>query len=347
MRGRCLLIAAALLFWVAPACNKAEEGEGNKTVQPSDNKDDGRVHPGDTPLLELFNGRIALYGNDATVLTDHIFICGHRSNCYAVAQKKIPENSIPAIEEAIAQGVDMVELDVRVTSDGVPVLMHDDAVKNTTNGKGNVSSMTFEAIRQLRMKYRGSSTTYKKDGQEIQVPTLVEALKACKDKIYVNLDVKSCPVVTLMKAIQEAGMMNQVMLYGQPTDDKRESIEWAFNNELVWIAIHPYISSPNDCKSWLTASWNGCCKLFQYSCATYYNKTTAGFGYKCHALGALSYSNSLDYDKEILAWYNDYYSKGLEGPCKVLDAFIESGSDFVQTDYFELAQLYFKSLGYR
>lgn len=345
-----LLIAAALLLGAAPACNKAgneKDGEQNGTQPDTKPADDGRVHPGDVTLLDLFNGKIAEYQAEPDKPTDHVFICGHRANSFAASQKKIPENSIPCIQEAIAQGVDMVELDVRVTSDGVPMLMHDDAVKNTTNGSGNLSAKTFAEMKALKMKYRGASTTYKDaSGNEIQVPTLLEALQACKDKIYVNLDVKSCPIPTLIQTIIEAEMVNQVMIYGYSADEKKECIEEAFNNSLAWIAIHPYISDPSGCKAY-AQGYNGCAKLFQYGTDIFYKETISGFGYKCHANGALSYSNSLNYDSEILAWYNNYYSKGKEGPCKVLDQFIASGSDFVQTDYFELAQLYFKTMGVR
>ena len=166
-----LLIAAALLLGAAPACNKAgneKDGEQSGTQPDTKPADDGRVHPGDVTLLDLFNGKIAEYQAEPDKPTDHVFICGHRANSFAASQKKIPENSIPCIQEAIAQGVDMVELDVRVTSDGVPMLMHDDAVKNTTNGSGNLSAKTFAEMKALKMKYRGASTTYKDaSGNEI------------------------------------------------------------------------------------------------------------------------------------------------------------------------------------
>src|SRR5262245_21939295 len=60
-----------------------------------------------------------------------------------------PENTIPAFEEAIRLGADFIEVDVRTTADGKLVLCHDNKVDRRTNGKGEVSKMTFEEIRTL------------------------------------------------------------------------------------------------------------------------------------------------------------------------------------------------------
>ena len=313
MKRFLLFAAALLLIGAASACDK-NGGKDNPTPSPVD---DGRVHPGTTTLLELFQEKIDEYGKQE-VPASRIYICAHRANTWSSADKKIPENSVAAIEEAIAQGADMVELDPRSTSDGAIVLMHDATVNATTNGTGSVANMT-----------------------------LAQALLACKDKIYVNLDVKDCKINALMRVIQEADMADQVMIYGYSANEKQEIIEWAYNNMSTWIAVHPYIGSPNDCRSYLTMAYCNCALLFQYAGDTYYKGTTEKFGYKVHALGGLSYSNSLTWDSEIRSWYSNYYVNDIEAPCKVLDQFIASGSDFVQTDCFELAELYLKGKGLR
>src|SRR5271156_4618615 len=60
-----------------------------------------------------------------------------------------PENTLPAFQAAIEAGADFFELDVRTTSDGRLILMHDAKVDRTTNGSGTVREMTFEQIRML------------------------------------------------------------------------------------------------------------------------------------------------------------------------------------------------------
>ena len=59
------------------------------------------------------------------------------------------ENTLPAFQAAIDAGADFFELDVRTTSDGRLVLMHDGTVDRTTNGKGKVRELAFDQIRQL------------------------------------------------------------------------------------------------------------------------------------------------------------------------------------------------------
>src|SRR5262249_48283752 len=60
-----------------------------------------------------------------------------------------PENTIPAFRAAYEAGADFIELDLRTTSDGKLVLMHNDTVDARTNGSGAVKDMTFEQIRML------------------------------------------------------------------------------------------------------------------------------------------------------------------------------------------------------
>ncbi len=74
----------------------------------------------------------------------HVGIISHRG-----AAALAPENTLAAFRIAIAQGVDFVETDVQLTSDGVPMLMHDPTLDRTTNGHGPVATHTFEQVRTL------------------------------------------------------------------------------------------------------------------------------------------------------------------------------------------------------
>lgn len=106
-----------------------------------------------------------------------VMVAAHRGDW-----RNAPENSIPAIENCIAMGVDIVEIDVKKTRDGVLVIMHDDRIDRTTTGKGRVGEWTLDSLKQLQLRNGlGTPTRYK-------VPTLEEALRACRGKILVNLD---------------------------------------------------------------------------------------------------------------------------------------------------------------
>jgi len=96
-----------------------------------------------------------------------------------------PENSLAAIRSCIDMGVDMVELDLRKSADGVWVLSHDATLMRTTDGWGFVSRSTLAELKELNLKEgRGwfASTT------EHQIATFAEALELCKGKIMINMD---------------------------------------------------------------------------------------------------------------------------------------------------------------
>lgn len=122
-----------------------------------------------------------------------------------------PENSIPAIEEAIRLGASVVELDVRATKDGVLVLLHDKTLNRTTNGVGEVGQQTYAEIQKIRL--RGV-----RDGEitELPIPTLQEVLRICKGKIIVDLDFKEERKEFVAKTydlIAAEGMEDQVLFF--------------------------------------------------------------------------------------------------------------------------------------
>lgn len=94
-----------------------------------------------------------------------------------------PENSLMAVQRCIDLGLDVVEIDVRLTKDGHLVAMHDKTVDRTTNGTGLLSEMTLEEVRQLRLR----NACGVRHSQQ-QIPTLVEIMTLAKGKIMVNLD---------------------------------------------------------------------------------------------------------------------------------------------------------------
>ena len=116
------------------------------------------------------------HGDDARVL-----VAAHRGYW-----RGAPENSLPAFEQAIGHGADMIELDVMRTSDGELVLMHDTTVDRTTNGTGSVASKTLAQIKALRLK-RGLGGA-QAEVTDLQVPTLEEALRLIDNRALINLD---------------------------------------------------------------------------------------------------------------------------------------------------------------
>ncbi len=134
---------------------------------------------------------------------DKILVASHRG-----VHLDYPENSMPAFEEAIRLGVDILEVDLRSTKDGHLIIMHDKTVDRTTNGKGNVGDFTFEEIQKLRLVHNGQETSEK-------IPTFDQVLKLTKGRILVDLDYKadSIYVQKTCDAIRTAGMESQVLFF--------------------------------------------------------------------------------------------------------------------------------------
>lgn len=111
-------------------------------------------------------------------------IIGHRG-----AAKHAPENTLAGIKAAAAQGATWVEVDVKLTSDRIPILMHDDLVDRTTNGNGPVAEKALADVKQLDAgRWFGAAFI----GE--QVPTLAEALDLVwRLGMRINLEIKPCP----------------------------------------------------------------------------------------------------------------------------------------------------------
>jgi glycerophosphoryl diester phosphodiesterase len=161
---------------------------------------------------------------------------------------KHPENSLPAIQAAIDAGVDYVELDVRTSSDGQLVLMHDPTVDRMTDGKGAVKDMPFAEIRKLDLGAR-----FPGKFPDLQVPTFDEALELCKGKIGIYVDTKSATPKDLIAAIERHDMGDHVMFWSEHVSFLKQIAElrpsWklmpeAFNPEHVrelMTVLHPQV----------------------------------------------------------------------------------------------------------
>lgn len=112
-----------------------------------------------------------------TAPADKVWVVAHRGDW-----RNAPENSVQAIKNCIKMGVDIVEIDVQLTKDGHAVLMHDETIDRTTTGKGYVRDWTLDSLQRVFLKDGLGVPTQQ------HVPTLVEVLQLCKDKILINLD---------------------------------------------------------------------------------------------------------------------------------------------------------------
>ena len=128
-----------------------------------------------------------------------------------------PENTLYAFERAVEMGVDVLEMDVHTTADGVPVVMHDDTADRTTNGSGPIQSFTLEELRGLDAGHTWSSDdgqTFPYRGQGITVPTVEEVFAAFPD-VPLNIEIKQeepSMVASFCQLIRDHDLVDQVLV---------------------------------------------------------------------------------------------------------------------------------------
>ena len=114
-------------------------------------------------------------------MSRHVQVFAHRG-----ARRVAPENTLPAFAAALEMGVDGIELDVHVTSDGQLVVIHDFDVGATTDGAGLVSGMTTAQVMAL-----DAGSHFGPSFAGTRVPTLDEVFDLVSDRCAVNIEIKS------------------------------------------------------------------------------------------------------------------------------------------------------------
>lgn len=162
---------------------------------------------------------------------DEVMVIAHRGDW-----RHAPENSIQAIENCIAMGVDMVEIDVRETKDGELVVMHDETIDRTTTGSGYVKDWTLDSLRTLKLlDGLGIATNH-------GIPTLEEALLVAKDKILINLDKSYDIFDKCFAVVEKTGTLDQVVIKGTKTLDE---VEREFGQYLDRVYFMPVVIAPD------------------------------------------------------------------------------------------------------
>lgn len=140
-----------------------------------------------------------LYNTDG----DDFFIIAHRG-----ASSYYPENTMIAFKKAVELGAEMIELDVLMSKDGVPVVFHDAKLDTHTNGKGLISDYT---LKELKKMDAGSWFSPKFAGQRI--PTLKEVLQFAAGNIALNIEIKTEVVSDFIEGSIEEKVLYLVKRY--------------------------------------------------------------------------------------------------------------------------------------
>ena len=130
------------------------------------------------------------------------------------ASGQYPENTLLAFAMGLEQGADALELDVRVTADGVPIVLHDPTLERTTNGAGAVARLRLTDVRRADA------------GGGERVPTLAEVLRRF-------------PATPLLVEIKETGAARATLAVLRDHRAERRVLVGAFQ----WAALAPFRGS--------------------------------------------------------------------------------------------------------
>ncbi|PWA06963.1 glycerophosphodiester phosphodiesterase [Flavobacterium psychrotolerans] len=172
---------------------------------------------------------------------------GHRG-----AKGYAPENTLLSFQKAIDMAVDGIELDVHLSSDGEIIVIHDDTIDRTTNGKGIVNKLSLSELRKFKIE------------KEQTIPTLTEVFNLVNQQCFINIELKgngtAKPVVALIEryvlnknwdyrrflissfdwnALQEVRLLNSKIPVGVLTQTNLD-LALAFAKFIKAETIHPY-----------------------------------------------------------------------------------------------------------
>ncbi|TET54953.1 MAG: glycerophosphodiester phosphodiesterase [Anaerolineales bacterium] len=129
------------------------------------------------------------------------------------ASSVAPPNTLAAVLKAIEFGADAVEVDVRLSRDGVPVIVHDSTVRLPTGARVRVSAMSVEGLKRIDIS---SGFDAKFAGERI--PTLAEVLESAGGLLFLNIELKSAGVLAArlpratVNTVQRLGLGERVLV---------------------------------------------------------------------------------------------------------------------------------------
>lgn len=253
--------------------------------------------------------------------TDYVIVVAHRGDW-----RNYPENSIAAIESVIRQGVDIMELDIKMTKDSVLVLCHDGTIDRTTTGKGRVSELTYEYINSCFLRSAHNCETSNQ-----KMPTLKEALEVCKDRIVVNIDQGFNFYDQVMAITEELGVTNQILIKGKKNLDEVEEQMAKYENNMMYMPIID-INKPSGQELFKQYTDRGVVPLAYEICWSKNSPEVEKCMQSALAQGSKIWVNTLWASLcggEDGKMYDDYaYDHGMETYQKTLDL----GASLIQTD---------------
>lgn len=287
---------------------------------------------GDSPRYATRVEKILAEINDPE--SDYVVVISHRGDW-----RNYPENSRPAIESAIRMGVDIMELDVKMTKDSVLVLCHDKTIDRTTNGKGRISDMTYDSLMTFRLK-RGHGVAT----DTLRIPTLREALLCCKDRILVNVDHAYPYYEEILALTEELGVTGQVLMKGKSSLDQVEEDMSRFSSNLLYMPVID-INKMSGQVLFREYQERGVVPMAYEICWQYPGQDIEECVAQIHKTGSKLWVNTIW--PSLCGGYGNDDDAAFDAadPADVYGQYIEMGVSMIQTDRPDLLIGYLRSIG--
>ncbi len=142
---------------------------------------------------------------------EEIIICSHR----AAMSPDIPENSLYSMQRSKAAGIDMHEIDLAESKDGILYLLHDKTLERTTEGSGFLTEKNSMELDKIKLR-----------GLEENLQRFEHVLEFAKEnEIFLMLDVKEASLKKVISLVESFGMLEQIMVLTFNEERAMEALE--------------------------------------------------------------------------------------------------------------------------
>ena len=231
------------------------------------------------------------------LLTPHkCFIEGHRG-----VNKIEPENTLKSFIQSYNKNLDGIELDVWLSKDRIPVVIHgteEGGIEETINGNGKIKEMTLKELKSIKTKTGDSN-----------IPTLEEVFKFCKDKLFINIELKDPEVKETLKEV-----MKLVEMYDMSNQIAFSSFNHKYAEELKHYPTpfeFGYLYDDKTEKTFIPYNFN----VSNCSMNIYCNDVDADFVKKAHDKGIAVMCWCSSKNEENEQFYNKLFSLGIDVLC--------------------------------
>ncbi len=268
------------------------------------------------------------------------YIADPSRDCAIVVHRGIwraaPENSLLAIERAISAGYDVVEIDVRCSSDGEFFLLHDDTLERTAGLAREAEGLTLQRLSNLNLRDRDGGETNRMTDEKL--PSLKDVFDLTRGRIFLHLDVKRRDMIPGVIACARAmGVDRQVDFWSDlKTSDDLAWIQSSVSPEMVLLMAKTRLGSV-DAESQLDLLR----QLKPLLCEIYFD-----------SLDQLAARKALFVDAGMRLWVNTLDSvscagftdtAALQDPAAIWGRLVDAGVSAIQTDEAEALRIYLDS----